>query len=237
MNGTWGGEDSDVKKEWIIAFLIAGLLAISVGAQEKSAQTPNSVVAQQHDGAENSFSKAQPSQKEPGAKGHPHKTSGSGEDTITVDVWSSASSSAGESTEPERVKMSPNFAMAGLNAAFRMELTERKLENSIRRGFPLGEFWIHNDLDEIDDSLKLAVLSVTNDADRQALQQLENQSSQLRNWSDWLIDENRNLALADYYVSQSTLDNDERFQNSLACTKFLVSMLTSRRLAQDNSCL
>jgi len=149
-----------------------------------------------------------------------------------VDVWSKSEPDAQES-----VKVSSAFAAAGLNAAFKMELTERKIENSIRRGFPLGEFWIQNDLDEIDDSLKMAALSVANDTDLKALQQLEKQSSRLRLWSDWLIDQNHNLALTEYYISSSTLDRDERFQNSVACTKFLVSMLTSRRLAADNSCL
>ncbi len=118
-----------------------------------------------------------------------------------------------------------------------MELTERKIENSIRRGFPLGEFWIQNDLAEVDDALKLAALSVVNDADQQALQELEKQSTRLRTWSDWLIDQNRHLALTEYYISSSTLDNDEQFQNSVACTKFLVSMLSSRTLVQANSCL
>jgi len=208
VNGRSGVEDIDVKRHWMIAFLIVGLLAISVAAQE-----------------------------EPGSKGRPHKTNDNDEHTITVDVWASASSNAAESTEPERVKMSPGFATAGLTAAFRMELTERKLENSIRRGFPLGEFWIHNDLDEIDDSLKLTALCVANDADLKALQQLERQSSRLRLWSDWLIDQNHILALTEYYISSSALDSDERFQNSVACTKFLVSMLTTRRFAEDNSCL
>jgi hypothetical protein len=118
-----------------------------------------------------------------------------------------------------------------------MERTERKIENSIARGFPLGKFWIQNDLAEVDDALKLVALSVTNDADQQALQELEKQSIRLRTWNDWLIDQNRHLALTDYYISSSTLNNDERFQNSVACTKFLVSMLSSRTLAQANSCL
>src|SRR5271165_3173488 len=112
-----------------------------------------------------------------------------------------------------------------------------KDENSIRRGFPLGEFWIQNDLAEVDDALKLAALSVSNDADQQALQELEKQSTRLRTWSDWLIDQNQHLALTEYYISSSTLDNDEQFQNSVACTKFLVSMLSSRTLGEDNSCL
>jgi hypothetical protein len=153
-------------------------------------------------------------------------------DRITVNVWSAA--------EPEQsppIKVSTLFAAAGLNAAFKMENTERKIENSLRKGFPLGEFWIQNDLDIIDDSLKMAELSVANDADRQTLQELEKQSTRLRLWSNWLIDQNRNLALTEYYISSSTLDNDERFVNSVACTKFLVAMLSSRTLAENNSCL
>ena len=221
-----------MKSRWTIGLLTVCVLAMSAVAQENSSQTPNSVVEQQQGGAESSLSKAQTSQKL-----QAHRTSDNDEQTIIVDVWSSASSSVAESTEPERVKMSPDFAAAGLTAAFRMESTERKIANSIRRGFPLGEFWIQNDLAEIDDSLKLAALSVANDIDLQALQQLERQGSRLRLWSDWLINENHSLALTEYYISTSALDSDERFQNSVACTKFLVSMLTSRRLAEDNSCL
>ena len=197
-----------MKRHWILAFLIAGALVISTVAQDVNAQSTNTVVTQQQGSSDN------------------------GEHTIVVNVWSKSGPEG-----PERLRVSSAFAAAGLNVAFKMELTERKIENSIRRGFPLGEFWIQNDLAEVDDALKLAALSVANDADQQALQELEKQSTRLRTWSDWLIDQNRHRALTEYYISSSTLDNDERFQNSVACTKFLVSMLSSRTLGEDNSCL
>jgi hypothetical protein len=133
--------------------------------------------------------------------------------------------------------MSPDFAVAGLNAAFKMENLERKIESYLRRGFPLGELWIQSDLDAIDDSLKMAKLYVASDSDRQALQELENQSTRLRLWTNGLMELNRNLALTEYYISPWALDNDERFLNSVACTKFLVSMLSSRTLAENSSCL
>jgi hypothetical protein len=204
----WGVEEIDVKRHWMLAFLFSGALVISTTAQDVNAQSMNSVVTQQQGSSDSS------------------------EHTIVVDVWSKSGPEG-----PEPVKVSSAFAAAGLNAAFKMELTERKIENSIRRGFPLGEFWIQNDLAEVDDALKLAALSAANDADQQALQELEKQCTRLRTWSDWLIDQNRRLALTEYYISSSTLDNDEQFQNSVACTKFLVSMLSSRTLAQANSCL
>ncbi len=197
-----------MKRHWMLALSIAGALVISTVAQEVDAQSTNTVVTQQQGSSDN--------------RDH----------TIVVNVWSKSGPEG-----PEPVKVSSAFAAAGLNAAFKMELTERQIENSLRRGFPLGEFWIQNDLAEVDDALKLAAPSVANDADQQALQELEKLSTRLRTWSDWLIDQNRNLALTEYYISSSTLDNDERFQNSVACTKLLVSMLSSRTLAQANSCL
>ena len=197
-----------MKRHWMLAFLIAGVLVISTVAQDAKTQSTNPVVTQQQ--GSNDY----------------------GEHTIVVNVWSKSGPEG-----PEPVKVSSAFASAGLNAAFKMELTERKIENSIRRGFPLGEFWIQNDLAEVDDALKLAALSAANDSDQQALQELDKQCTRLRTWSDWLTDQNRHLALTEYYISSSTLDNDEQFQNSVACTKFLVSMLSSRTLAQGNSCL
>ena len=197
-----------MKRHWMLAFLIAGVLMISTVAPDVNAQSTNTVVTRQQGSSDNS------------------------EHTIVVNVWSKS-----EPEGPEPVKVSSAFAAAGLNAAFKMELTERKIENSLRRGFPLGEFWIQNDLAEVDDALRLAAVSVANEADQQALRELEKQSTRLRTWSDWLIDQNRHLALTEYYISSSTLDNDQQYQKSVACTKFLVSMLSSRTLAQANSCL
>src|SRR5271157_1680523 len=175
----WGIEEVNVKRHWMLAFLIAGALVISTVAQDVNAQSTNTVVTQQQGSRDN------------------------GENTIVVSVWSKS-----EPEGPKPVKVSSAFAAAGLNATFKMEQTERQIENSIRRGFPLGEFWIQNDLAEVDDALKLTALSVANDADQQALQELEKQSTRLRTWSDWLIDQNRHLALTEYYISSSTLDND-----------------------------
>ena len=219
----------------MIALLVTGLLVVSgaqktVAQEKSSAENTNSVTGRSPQQQPSSKTiRATQTQVPPESrddKGYPQKSDNT-EEKITVEVWSTA--------EPD--KLSPDFAPAALTAAFRMQSTERQIENSIKRGFPLGEFWIQTDLEGIDDSLKLAALSVTNDADRQALQQLENQNRRLRVWSDWLIGQNRNLALTEYYISSSTLDNDQRFQNSVACTKFLISMLSSRTLADDNSCL
>ncbi|HWC20005.1 MAG TPA: hypothetical protein VG498_23525 [Terriglobales bacterium] len=157
--------------------------------------------------------------------------------TISVDVWSAAPSVDAKPKDADPAALSRGFAVAALNAANRLKFTERRIANSIKMGFPLGEFWIQSDFDAIDDSLAQAALSATNDADREALQQLETQTQHLRLWSDWLIKQNRQLRLAEYYISAAPLDNDERFQNTVSCTNFLMSMLASGRLAENSSCM
>ena len=225
----------------IVLLITGALLPWAVAQENTSAQNTNAAITrvqQQQPGSRAiRLTQTQVPPELRDVEGYPKPGSTNPEETIVVDVWSPTASVAATANEAERVKLSPDFAASALTAAFRMQSTEHQIENSIKRGFPLGEFWIQTDLEGIDDSLKLAALSVTNDADRQALQQLENQSSRLRLWSDWLIGQNRNLALTEYYISSATLDNDQRFQNSVACTKFLVSMLSSRTLADDNSCL
>jgi len=208
-----------VTSQCMIAILIAGALTIPAAAQ---APTTNSAEVKQQPGDATAYS-----EEDRESPGH----------TITVNVWSPARSNGTSPSEAAPPKLSRNFAAAGLNAAFRMESTERKIENSLRRGFPLGEFWIQNDLAEIDDSLRAAELSVANESDREALQQLTQQSGRIRAWSNWMIEQNKRLALTEYYISSSTLDNDVRFQNNVACTKFLVSMLASRTVTESNSCL
>src|SRR5271166_5623095 len=89
----WGLQEVDVKRHWMLAFLIAGALVISTVAQDVNAQSTNTVVTQQQ-----------------GSSDH-------GEHTIVVDVWSKS-----ELAGPEPVKVSSAFAAAGLNAAFKMEL-------------------------------------------------------------------------------------------------------------------
>jgi len=201
-----------LKLQWMVALLITGTLVMSAVAQERP------VPAGSHD------------------ETYRQQSGDNGQATITVDVWSSAIAPTDEETESQAAKLSLDFAPVALTAAFRMQSTERKIQNSIRRGFPIGEFWIQTDLDAINNSLALARLSATNGADREALQQLENQANRLRAWCDWLIDTNQKLGLADYYVSPSVLDNDEQFQSALVCTRFLISMLASTRLAENSLC-
>src|SRR5579872_5738860 len=165
-------------------------------------------------------------------------TPADGQHTIVVDVWSSALQAPVKAKKTDPAKLSRGFAVAASDAASRLQFTERRITNSIRMGFPLGGgFWIQTDLDAVDDSLRLAALSATNQADEQVLQQLQTQTDRLRAWCGWLIEQNRTLRLANYFISPEPLDNDMEYQNTVTCTRFLLSMVGRGRLEQeDRSC-
>ena len=223
-----------MKLKWLFVFSMSVLMHLSAAALEPKCTEGSSVAThssrQERSVKPCSLTKTQESSGSP----HDDANSDNGNDgRIVVNVWSSAPSED-KSKEEEITKLSPAFTVAGLTAAAKMQNTERRLEQSIKQGFPLGEFWILLDFDSINDSLRLASLSVRNDADRQALEQLQSQVGRLRLWSDWLIEQNRELRLADYYITPSTLDNDERFQSSVGCTDFLLSMLASGKLQEED---
>ena len=226
-----------MKPKWLFVFSMIGLMHLSAAALEPNC-TEASNVATHSSRQEHSVKPCSPTKTEKPSEAPQAGATGNDKNdgTIVVNVWSS-SRSEDKSKEEDVTKLSPEFAVAGLTVAGKMQNTERRLEQSIKQSFPLGEFWIRLDFDSINDSLRLASLSVRNDADRQALEQLQSQVGRLRLWSDWLIQQNRELRLADYYITPSTLDNDDRFQSSVGCTDFLLSMFASGKLQEeDRSC-
>ena len=236
-------EEVDVNSRLMIALLISGVLVISASAQtNRSPNGTNSVMARLDVPQPSSMAiRAKQTPVLPGshdAEAPPQSGSVNSEATIVVDVWSSAAQPPAKPQQADPARLSPGFAATALSAASRIQFTQRRITNSIKMGFPLGGgFWIQTDLDAIDDSLRMAALAATNEADRESLQQLQSETNRLREWCDWLIDQNRNLRLANYFISPATLDNDERYQNTVACNNFLMSMLASGRLKEeDHSC-
>ncbi len=219
-----------MKSQFIITILIAAVLVTSACAQDGSSTQPSdrllARVSHPSNGKLSRPAETEVRSRTPEAS--PQATADDGNNTIVVDVWSSAN-------QADADKLSPGFAATALTAATRIQFTQRRITNSIKMGFPLGGgFWIQTDLDAIEDSLRMAALVANNDADRQALQELQTQTGRLRAWCDWLIDQNRNLRLANYFISPEPLDNDERFQNTVACNNFLMSMLAGGRLEQED---
>lgn len=157
-------------------------------------------------------------------------------ETIVIYVWEAATPLAQASTEATDLRLSPGFASAGLGATATLRDWQAHIAYTIRNGYPLAESWIALDRDRADTALRQAAVMASTDADRMALRLLVNHFEDLRRWSAGLIDANRNLRLAEYYISETALENDPMFQKTSACGDFLASMLASGRFAEEASC-
>jgi hypothetical protein len=157
-------------------------------------------------------------------------------ETIVIFVWESATPLPQASTEAADPKLSPGFASAGLGATATLREWQAHIAYTIRNGYPLAESWIGLDRDRADMALRQAAVMASTDADRMALRLLVNHFEDLHRWSAGLIDANRNLRLAEYYISETALENDPIFQKTSACGDFLASMLASGRFAEEASC-
>ncbi len=157
------------------------------------------------------------------------------DETIVVNVWAKAAPTPAASGEPSEA-LSREFMASGLKATTLLREWQRHMAYPIQNGYPLSEFWIRIDRDRALDAVRLAELSAATAGDQGASRQLLQQYENLRLWSDWLIEANRNLRLAQYYMSPAALDNDLLFQKTVDCTKFLIPMLASGKLTEDGSC-
>jgi hypothetical protein len=164
------------------------------------------------------------------------QTSGLLEGSIVVYVWEAAPAivdDAGRQVDP---RMSRELASSGLEALSILRTWQGHLTYSIRNGYPLSEAWVNMDRERADAALQQAALRATTDADRMALRMLVTQFENLKQWSDGLLEENRNMRLAQYYMSPAGLDNDELFQKTAACGNFLGPMLASAVLSDHPAC-
>lgn len=92
------------------------------------------------------------------------------------------------------------------------------------------------DRDQVAASPRLAALAASMHSDRSALQELVHLFNDLRLWRDALVQDQRDLNLAELYMSPGALNDDTLFQKSATYTAFLPPRLASGRLAEDSSC-
>jgi hypothetical protein len=150
---------------------------------------------------------------------------------IVVNVW--ASTPPNEAPGPP---LSRDFVIAGLRAMTALREWQGQLATTIRNGYPLAEDGIAVYRDRSADRLTLAAVAASTNADRAALNELAHQHENLSQWSNELVDANRNLELAKLYMSPEALEEDSLFQKTVECANFLAPMLASGHLREDVMC-
>lgn len=130
----------------------------------------------------------------------------------------------------------PGFSKAFLRAGIEEMGTLREwhtaLESAIRNGFPLGTDWLGQYGLRTSDSLRLASVAATTDADRSAYQLLSNEFQNMSQLSDKYLAQRANLS----YIAPDALQNDDLNQRIVACGHALGAMAGSGQFVDDPSC-
>ena len=158
----------------------------------------------------------------------------SAEARIKVDVW--APTTTISTPVSASGVLSREFAQSALQAVAAIRDMQTKLAFAIEHGYPISEFSIGCEREQVADAVKKAELSVLSDADRAALHELQARNEILRGWTDWLIEAHQTMHLGDYYMSAAALENNELSQKLDHCSQSMASMLVRRRVQEDYAC-
>lgn len=133
-------------------------------------------------------------------------------------------------------ELSRNFMRAGIEEIATIREWASTLAYAIQNGYPVTEKWEADYREQAAHDLRLASASVSNEADRNALQLLTNEFEVTREWSNRLVQERKSMNTAKYAMSENTLREDPTSQKIIACGHFLATMLGSGSFQDGPSC-
>jgi hypothetical protein len=102
-------------------------------------------------------------------------------------------------------------------------------------GIPVTGSWPQDYRDRVENSLEQVTVAASNGADRDALQLLQNEEGNLRDWADQVIGARQALNAAQS-IDPNALQNDKTLQKISACGDFLNSMIVSGTYSDNANC-
>jgi hypothetical protein len=147
---------------------------------------------------------------------------------LTLNGGNTAASGASDGTQG----FSKDFLNAGIEAMSQLREWHASLKNAIERSYPISEEWISVFRRNSQQSLRLAQVAASTDADKNAYPLLANEFNNMNRLSDKYLKMVANMN----YIAPDSLSNDPLEQKLVACGHFLVNMVSSNQLADDGSC-
>jgi len=145
-------------------------------------------------------------------------------------------SQAGRPGAPQTVGyLSTNFRAATIAALSDMRQWQGAIESVVSSGMQVNGSWPQDYRDHAEASVNLAKVLASTDEDQSALRLLENEFAALRDWSDKIVSERKNLN-AERFINPNALKNDVALTKITDCSRFMGGMITSGAFADNASC-
>jgi hypothetical protein len=131
--------------------------------------------------------------------------------------------------------LSREFASAAIAAVAEMRGWRGVIETMVTYGLAVSGTWTQDYRDQVDGALRQATLAASTDADRSALQLLQNEFGNLEGWSSD-VEAARKILNGAKTVDPNALANDPALTKITNCSRFLNGMLVSGEFSDDGSC-
>jgi hypothetical protein len=158
--------------------------------------------------------------------------------SIVLDLPMSASSPAAvpPPVPADDSGLSREFMKAGIEAIAGMREWASTLAYATQNGYNVTESWVATYREQASHNVSLASVAVATEADRDALQLLNNEFEAVREWSNKLVEARKSMNAAKYALSANALRDEPLSQKIIACGRFLAPMLGSGSFQDDASC-
>lgn len=131
--------------------------------------------------------------------------------------------------DADKAKMSRRFSDAALQALSILRGMRTHMAYSLSNGLPVPKFWLAGDREFAADAVDQATVAASTAADDAALRELLQYHAALQSWVEDILVAQREMRLANYYMSASALQDDSQYQALLASEESLRVLLGSRR--------
>ena len=161
------------------------------------------------------------------------------ESSIVLDLPVSRVSSPAAVPPPSPVDdsgLSREFMKAGIEAIAGMREWASTLAYATQNGYNVTESWVATYREQASHNVSLASVAVATEADRNALQLLNNEFEAVREWSNKLVEARKSMNAAKYALSANALRDEPLSQKIIACGRFLAPMFGSGSFQDDASC-
>ena len=159
---------------------------------------------------------------------------------ITLTLPGSAASAPVAAPEPQHPApthgLSQNFMVAGIEVIAELREWGTTMAYAIQNQYGVTANWANDYRQKTAASLAQASASASTDADRNALQLLTNEFTNVGTWSDSLVKAKERMDTAKYSTSPDALRNEPLSQKIVTCGRFLAQMLGSGEFKDDGSC-
>ena len=132
--------------------------------------------------------------------------------------------------------LSRDFMKAGIEAIAGMREWASTLAYAIQNGYQVTESWVATYREQASHNVNLASVAARTEADRNALQLLNNEFEAVRQWSNKLVEARKSMDTAKYALSANALRDEPLSQKIIACGHFLAQMFGSGSFQDDASC-